>query len=76
MYIDTQYNVVIRSIHDGVITPVKTIQLDPTVTANKILNILNCGDYLLVHTANNDILTFFIYRPELFILTTLNKNSF
>ncbi|CAD8171962.1 unnamed protein product [Paramecium pentaurelia] len=76
MYIDTQYNVVIRSIHDGVITPVKTIQLDPTVTANKILNILNCGDYLLIHISNNDILTFLIYRPELFVLTTLNKNSF
>lgn len=36
MYIDAQYNVVIRSIHGGTITPVKIIQLDPTDTANKI----------------------------------------
>lgn len=36
MYIDAEYSVVIQSIDKGVITPVKTIQLDPTDTANKI----------------------------------------
>ncbi|CAK68644.1 unnamed protein product (macronuclear) [Paramecium tetraurelia] len=76
MYISEQYNVVIRAIHNGAITPVKTISLDSTDTANKIQSILNCGDYLLVHKANNEIVTFLIYRPELFALTTLNKNSF
>ncbi|CAD8104503.1 unnamed protein product [Paramecium primaurelia] len=76
MYVHADYNIIIRSIHDGVITPVKIIQLDPTDTANKIQSILNCGDYLLVHIANNDILTYLTYRPELFVLTTLNKNSF
>ncbi|CAK84019.1 unnamed protein product (macronuclear) [Paramecium tetraurelia] len=76
MYVDAIYNVVIKSIHNGEVTPVKTIQLDSTVTTNKIQNILNCGEYLLVHTANNDIHTFLIYRPELQVLSTLNKNSF
>lgn len=36
MYVHADYNIIIRSIHDGVITPVKIIQLDPTDTANKI----------------------------------------
>lgn len=36
MYVDAIYNVVIKSIHNGEVTPVKTIQLDSTVTTNKI----------------------------------------
>ncbi|CAD8123491.1 unnamed protein product [Paramecium sonneborni] len=76
MYINEDYNVVIKSIDQGKLIPQKTIRLDPTDTANKIQNILNCGNYLLVHLANNDIQTYLTYGDILFVLTTLNKNSF
>ncbi|CAD8048618.1 unnamed protein product [Paramecium primaurelia] len=45
-------------------------------TSNQILSIFQYMDYLLIHTANKDIFTFFIYRPELSVQATLKKNSF
>ncbi|CAD8146692.1 unnamed protein product [Paramecium pentaurelia] len=78
MYIDIDYSVQILGIIEDfqAFQNLKTIKLDSTDSSNSILSIFKYMDYLLIHTANKNILTFFINRPELFVLATLDKSSF